>query len=226
MPAAARSGVRRVFVTGASGYLGSRLVPKLLARGHQVAALVRPGRAGLLPEGCRVVVGDALVAASFQEAIGDADTLVHLVGVAHPGPGKAGAFHSVDLASLQAALAAAHHAGVRHFVYLSVAQPAPAMQAYLAVRAKGEALLRASGLAATFLRPWYVLGPGHRWPLVLLPAYWLAERLPATREAAWRLGMVTLEQMLAALVVAVENPSAEVRVMDVPAIRRAAACAG
>src|SRR6185369_5448557 len=117
-----------------------------------------------------------------------------------PSPAKAAAFRQVDLASLQAAVAAARYAGVRHFVYLSVAQPAPLMHAYVAARAEGEALLRASGIASTILRPWYVIGPGHRWPLALLPFYWLAERLPATRETAQRLGLVTIEQMLTALV--------------------------
>lgn len=209
-----------VFVTGANGYLGRRLVPALLSRGHRVTALVRPGRESVLPDGCRVLTGDALRAESFQDGLGDADTLVHLVGVAHPSPAKAAAFRQVDLASLQAAVAAARHAGVKHFIYLSVAQPAPLMHAYLAARAEGEALLSASSIACTILRPWYVLGPGHRWPLALLPLYWLAERLPATRETAQRLGLVNIEQMLSALVAAVDNPPAERRILDVPAIRR------
>lgn len=209
-----------VFVTGANGYLGRRLVPALLARGHRVTALVRPGRESVLPADCRVLTGDALDPASFQDGLGDADTLVHLVGVAHPSPAKAAAFRQVDLASLRAAVAAARHAGVKHFVYLSVAQPAPLMHAYLAARAEGEALLSVSGIACTILRPWYVLGPGHRWPLALLPLYWLAERLPATRETAQRLGLVSIDQMLSALVAAVDNPPAERRILDVPAIRR------
>jgi len=208
-----------VFVTGANGYLGRRLVPALLARGHRVTALVRPGRESLLPGGCRVLTGDALNPASFQDGLGNADTLVHLVGVAHPSPAKAAAFRQVDLTSLQAAVAAARHAGIRHFVYLSVAQPAPLMHAYLAARAEGEALLRASGIASTILRPWYVLGPGHRWPLALLPFYWLAERLPATRDTALRLRLVTLDQMVSALAAAVEHPPTEIRILDVPAIR-------
>lgn len=209
-----------VFVTGANGYLGRRLVLALLARGHRVTALVRPGRESLLPGGCRVLTGDALDPASFQDGLGNADTLVHLVGVAHPSPAKAVAFRQVDLASLQAAVTAARHAAVKHFVYLSVAQPAPLMHAYLAARAEGEAVLGASGIASTILRPWYVLGPGHRWPLALLPFYWLAEQLPATRETAKRLGLISIEQMVTALVAAVEHPPTEIRILDVPAIRR------
>lgn len=212
-----------VFVTGASGYIGSRLVPALLARGHRVTALVRPGRESVLPAACRVVTGDALDAASFQEKIGDAATLVHLAGVAHPSPAKAAAFREVDLASLRAALAAAVHAGVRHFIYLSVAQPAPVMQAYVAARAEGEALLQASGISATILRPWYVLGPGHRWPLLLVPLYRLAELLPTTREGACRLGLVTLEQLLGTLIASLESAASGCRILDVTEIRRASA---
>ena len=206
---------RRIFVTGANGYIGSCLVPALLARGHEVAALVRRGRESVLPGPCRVITGNALDAASFQNCIGEADTLVHLVGVAHPSPAKAAAFREVDSASLRAALTAATYAGIRHFVYLSVAQPAPVMQAYVAARAEGEALLQASGLSVTILRPWYVLGPGHHWPLLLLPLYYLAARWPGTRAAAQRLGLVTLGQLCNALISAIEHPRPGVRFLDV-----------
>ena len=121
----------------------------------------------------------------------------------------------------KAGIQAAADAGVQHFVYLSVAQPAPMMKAYVAVRAECEAEIRAAGLNATILRPWYVLGPGHRWPYALIPLYRVLEMIPATREGARRLGLVTLEQMTAALIEAVENPIEGVRTMEVPAIREA-----
>jgi uncharacterized protein YbjT (DUF2867 family) len=165
------------------------------------------------------VPGDALDAASFGARVAPADTLVHMVGVSHPAPWKAEQFRTVDLASARASAAAAKEAGVRHFVYLSVAQPAPTMRAYVAARAQAEALIAGAGLPATFVRPWYVLGPGHRWPYALIPMYALLARLPSTRETARRLGLVTLRQMVDALVWAVEHPAAGVRVMDVAAIR-------
>lgn len=203
--------------------MGSRLIPLLAGRGHAVAALVRPGSEAKVPPGCRVVVGDALDAETFAGQVPPADTFVQLVGVAHPSPAKADLFRRVDLPSARASADAAAAAGVAHFVYVSVARPAPAMKAYQQARAEGEAAVEEKGLKATFLRPWYVLGPGHRWPLLLLPGYWLAERLPSTRPAALRLGLVTLRQMLAALAWAVENPPEDIRIVDVPGIRGAAA---
>jgi uncharacterized protein YbjT (DUF2867 family) len=211
-----------VFVTGGTGYIGRPLIAALLARGFPVHALARPGSAGKLPAGARAVPGDALDAASFRDAVPAGATLVHLVGTPHPNPAKAAEFRRVDLGSIRAATQAAVHAGAGHLVYLSVAQPAPVMRAYIAVREEGEALVRATGIPATILRPWYVLGPGHRWPALLVPVYALLERLPPTRDGARRLGLVTREQMVAALVRAVEEPPPSgVRVLDVPAIRRA-----
>jgi uncharacterized protein YbjT (DUF2867 family) len=95
------------------------------------------------------------------------------------------------------------------------------MHAYIAVRTECEAAIESAGLHATILRPWYVLGPGHRWPYLLLPIYKLAELLPPTRDGARRLGLVTLEQMLNALTFAVENRVEGRRVMGVPEIRAA-----
>lgn len=211
---------RTVLVTGGTGYLGRALIPVLLERGHRVRALVRAGSEQKLPGGVEAVIGHPLDAASVQSALVGADTVVHLVGVPHPSPAKARQFREVDLVSIQATVTAVARAQPRpHLVYLSVAMPAPVMHAYLAVRREGEELIRANGLEATCLRPWYVLGPGHRWPGLLLPVYAVLRWIPATRAAAERLGFVTLAQMVRALVRAVEQPGPGVRVVEVPEIR-------
>jgi hypothetical protein len=125
----------------------------------------------------------------------------------------------IDLASGRGAVEAATAAEVQHFIYVSVAQPAPMMKAYIQVRSECEAMIRQSGMNATILRPWYVLGPGHRWPYFLIPFYKLMELLPQTRAGATRLGLVTLDQMSKALLHAVENPSRGVQIIEVPEIR-------
>jgi uncharacterized protein YbjT (DUF2867 family) len=208
-----------VFVTGGTGFMGRNLIVELLKRGYAVKALVRKGSEHKLPQGCEAVEGDALERNSFVHRISPAATFVQLVGVTHPNPAKKNEFRSVDLGSARAAIEAAVEARVAHFVYVSVAQPAPVMKFYIAVRAETEQMIRASGLNATILRPWYVLGPGRRWPLLIKPVYWLMEQIPATRESARRLGLVTREQMIAALTRAVENPVNGVRVLTVPEIR-------
>ena len=210
-----------VFIAGATGYLGRHVIPVLLERGHHVVALARKGSEAKAPRGCQIVVGDPFDRWTFVEAIPPGDTYLQLVGVPRPSPAKAQQFLDIDLRSARESIAAAQSAKVAHFVYVSVAQPAPVMQAYQAARRHAEQTLVSSGLRHTILRPWYVLGPGHRWPYALLPMYWLMERLPGTRESARRLGLVTLPQMVAAIVEAIENPPQNARVVEVPEIRRA-----
>ncbi len=93
------------------------------------------------------------------------------------------------------------------------------MKDYIAVRTACEAGIEKAGLIATILRPWYILGPGHWWPLVLLPVYRVCERLPSTHEAAARLGLVKLQDMLSALIWSIEHPPSTIRVLEVPQIR-------
>jgi uncharacterized protein YbjT (DUF2867 family) len=185
---------RHVFVTGGTGYLGRPLIRELLTRGHTVRALVRPGSEKKLPAGVKPFTGDALDSSSFGHVVAPADTFVHLVGTPHPSPWKGREFYDVDLRSIRAAVQAAVAGGVRHIVYVSVAHPAPVMPEYIAARSAGEASIRESRIPATILRPWYVLGPGHRWP-----------------------------SMVAALVEAVERPTAGLRIVGVPEIRAAGA---
>jgi uncharacterized protein YbjT (DUF2867 family) len=212
-----------VFITGGTGYVGRHLIPALLGRGHRVRALARETSLARVPAGAQAVVGDALDADSVAAALRPDVTVVHLVGTPHPSPAKAKQFEEIDLASIRATVNAARRVGIGHLVYVSVAQPAPVMRAYLWVRGLGETMIKEAGFTATILRPWYVLGPGHRWPIVLLPFYKIAKCFPSTRDSAERLGFVTIQQMVNALVHAVENPPAggKIRIFDVPAIRRA-----
>jgi len=214
--------VRQIFIAGATGYMGSRVATELARRRHRVSGLTRNGSERRLPANCAAVVGDALDAVTFREKIGAADSYIQLVGVAHPGPGKARQFREIDLKSCEESLAVAVANRIPHFIYVSVAHPAPVMKAYIEVRTQCEEMIGQSGLNATILRPWYVLGPGHYWPYLLKPGYWLGRQIPSWRESATRLGLVTLTQMVAALVRSVEDPAKGIRVVEVPEITKAA----
>ncbi len=201
----------------------ARLHRRLVRRRRARAARARRHSAGPLPAGVAAVTGNALDDRSFADSLKAGETLVHLVGTPHPNPSKAREFERVDLASIRASVAAAKHAAVAHVVYVSVAHPAPAMHAYVAARVAGEAAIAEAGFTATILRPWYVLGPGHWWPVALLPFYVIGELLPPTRDAARRLGLVSIAQIVRALMQAVESPppAGTRRVVEVPEIRRA-----
>jgi len=215
--------MRSVLVAGGTGYVGRALVPVLLAQGHTVRVLARAASASRVPAGAATVIGDALDVASYSAAVRPGDTIVQLVGTPRPSPSKAAEFVRVDGPSIRAAVHAARSGRAAHIVYVSVAHPAPVMRAYIDVRAAGEAAIMAAGLTATILRPWYVLGPGHRWPIALAPIYAAARLVPSLRAGAERLGLVTLAQMVAALASAIEDQPVPrtIRIVEVPEIRRA-----
>jgi len=98
--------VANVFITGGTGYIGSRLIPELLRRGHAVRALVRNGSDAKLPSGASIVRGNALDLGTFADQVAPSDTFVQLVGVAHPSPAKARQFRDVDLVSVTESAAA------------------------------------------------------------------------------------------------------------------------
>lgn len=107
---------------------------------------------------------------------------------------------------------------VRALARLKSAHRVPA---YLAAREAGEAHIRASSVNATILRPWYVLGAGHRWPYFLVPFYAVFKLLPPTRDAALRLGLVTLDHVVLAIAHCLELQREGVGLLDVPRIRAA-----
>ena len=208
-----------IFIAGATGYIGRHLVPELIARGHTVRALVRATSVSKLPADAEPVIGDALDANTFAHSIAPSDTFIQLVGVPHPSPAKAKQFREVDLVAIQESTRAAMNTTIRHFIYLSVAQPAPAMKAYVAVRAEGERLVRELDIPATFVRPWYVLGPGHWWPYAILPLYWIWGAFPSQRDTAQRLYPVKLAQVVRAIADAVENPPRDVRILEASVLK-------
>lgn len=199
--------MQNIFITGGTGYIGTRLIAALLKDGSfHIRALVRNGSEKKLPAGCEIVKGDALDAGSYKHRIAPASTFVHLIGVAHPSPSKKEQFRNIDLISIEEAVKAASHAEVSHFIYLSVAMyPTNIMKDFQEVRARGESLLNQSKLTITFIRPWYVLGPGHWWPVLLKPFYLIARLIPSKKEAAAKLDTITIRQMISTLIFAARS---------------------
>lgn len=210
-----------VFITGGTGYMGRRLVKKLVSLGYDVTALVRKGSEDKLPKGVRAIIADPFDAASFQPWIKKGSVFVQLLGVNRPSPRKKAQCREVDLRSAKISADAALAAGASHFVYVSVAMTEwNAMKDYQQIRKEGEAYVYAKGLPCTFVRPWYILGPGHWWPLLLLPVYTLAKLKPEWHRKAKAFSLVRLGQTLRILVKAIESPAPPRRIVEVQHIKR------
>jgi uncharacterized protein YbjT (DUF2867 family) len=214
--------MKQIFITGGTGYMGSRLIKILLAKEYKVKALVRKSSENKLPEGCDFVIANPFDAESFAKEIPASATFIQLLGVTHPSPKKKEQFKIIDLASAKASACAAQKAGVKHFIYVSVAQPPTnIMKDYQQCRADGEACIRATKIPVTFIRPWYVVGPDHYWPLLFSPLFKILEWIPSTSQKAKALRLVSLKQMLNTLMYAVENdPKENVNIIEIESIRK------
>ncbi len=214
--------MKTIFITGGTGYIGTRLIILLLNAGYRVMALTRKGSENKVPAGAEIVMGNPFDANTFQQYIPADSVFIQLLGVAHPSPKKAKQFSEIDLRSVKASADAAVFSGVSHFIYVSVAMsPSKIMHAYQQVRKEGEEYCLRKKLNCTFIRPWYVLGPGHWWPILLLPFYGLAEIAPVLRKQARSKALVTIRQMLAILTTVAADEPAPLKIYEIKDIRKA-----
>jgi uncharacterized protein YbjT (DUF2867 family) len=205
----------RVLVTGANGYIGARLVPRLLAAGHRVRCMVRDparlqGRAWL--DRVDVVSGDVLDAATLASPLAQIDVAVYLVHSL----GASGRFETLDVDAARTFGQAAAAAGVRRIVYLgALGNPADRLSAHLRSRqATGDAL-REAGVPVTELRAAVVVGSGS---LSFELIRYLVERLPVMICPSWvytRIQPIAIDDVLEYLVAVVDAPGASGATLEI-----------
>lgn len=149
----------RILLTGATGYVGGRLLKTLEARGHELHCLARnpANLASRVGPGTRVVAGDVLDAASLAEALAGTETAYYLVHSL----GDASGFEEREQAGARNFAAAARAAGIGRIVYLGGLGEARAdLSPHLRSRHEVGRILRESGVRTIELRASIVIGSG------------------------------------------------------------------
>jgi len=149
-----------VLVTGATGYIGGRLVPRLLDAGHTVSVVVRsPQKLVDVPWAAEVTVfeGDVTDPDAMATACADIDTLYYLVH----SMGSAGDFEAIEERAATTVANAASEAGVKRIVYLGGLHPSgEALSPHLASRKRVGDILLASGVPTAAFQAGVVIGSG------------------------------------------------------------------
>jgi len=155
--------MRRVFITGATGFVGRGVIQALRADGHIVRCLVRRGSEPALKgfEAIERVEGDVLVHRTLDHALAGCDAVIHLVGIIRERPALGVTFERLHVEATLNVLAAASGAGVRRVLHISaLGARAGARSRYHQTKWRAEEAVRSSGLDWTIFRPSIIYGPG------------------------------------------------------------------
>src|SRR6476469_10991492 len=203
-------------VTGASGYIGGRLVPELLSAGYAVRCMARdPGKLSDRPwsDDVEIAVADVMDASAVRRALEGVDVAYYLIH----SRGTDASFEQRDRDAAQTFAAAAKAAGVRRIVYLGgiISGQAGKLSPHLRSRAEVGDILLASGVPTAALQAAVIIGSGSASFEMLR---YLTERLPAMITPRWvdtRIQPIAIRDVLRYLVGAAGLPAEVSRSFDI-----------
>jgi uncharacterized protein YbjT (DUF2867 family) len=209
---------RRIFLTGATGFVGHAVIPALRAHGYAVRCLVRRGSEldlrGL--EAIERVEGDVLSPAALERDMEGCDTVVHLVGIIREEPATLSTFERIHTQGTINVLEAATATGVRRYVHMSALGVRPGARArYHRSKWAAEEAVRASPIPWTIFRPSIVYGRGDQFVNMLAGLIRRYPVVPVIGSGQQRLQPVPVEHVAEAFARAVELPASVKHAYDV-----------
>jgi NADH dehydrogenase len=166
----------RVFVTGASGFVGSAVIDELAARHYSTFALSHHTRL-TDDERVGIVRGSLFDEKALDEGLLGSDAVIHLVGIIKERPSKGVTFERIHFDGTRSIVEAAKRNGVKRYVHMSaLGTRADAVSEYHKTKFKAEEFVRASGLDWTIFRPSLIHGP--RGEFMQMEARWARRTAP------------------------------------------------
>lgn len=206
----AMAATRRIFVTGATGFVGRAVIPALQAHGHAVRCLVRRGSEPALRglEAIERVEGDVLSPATLERGLAGCDTVIHLVGIIREQPGRHSTFERIHTQGTVNVLEAAAAAGVRRYLHMSaLGSRAGARARYHRSKWAAEEAVRAGAIAWTIFRPSIIYGRGDEFVNLLAGMVGRFPVVPVIGSGQQRLQPVPVEHVAEAFARAVDLPA-------------------
>jgi len=201
--------LHRVFVTGATGFVGRTVIQALRAEGYVVRCLVRRGSERDLRgvEAIERVEGDVLSPQTLEEGMAGCDAVVHLVGIIREHVPTNTTFYRVHVQGTGNVVAAAASVGVRRYIHMSaLGAREGARSRYHQTKWAAEEAVHACSLPWTIVRPSVIYGRGDGFVSLLV---WVVRRLPVVPLiVGGRLQPVPVEQVAQGVARALSRPSA------------------
>src|SRR6266542_4441818 len=166
---------KKVFVTGASGFVGTEVMGEMLRRGYELVALVHRRKMAVEDRRVTSVQASLFDSAALARAMGGCDAIIHLVGIIMENKSAGVTFDRMHYQATKSVVDAAAMAGVKRYVHMSaLGTRSGAVSEYHKTKWRAEQYVRASGLDWTIIRPSMIHGP--RGELLAMEAAWARKK--------------------------------------------------
>lgn len=208
----------KIFLTGATGFVGRNVAARLVEDGHELKCVVRSPESGkttfLKQLSAELTAGDILDADSLTRGAEGCDAVMHLVGIIFERRGAG--FNQIHVEGTRNALAAAKLAGVKRFVHMSALGTGPnAVSGYHRTKWEAEEAVRGSSLGYTIFRPSIIYGPGGKFIDMLARQVRLLPLVPVIGNGRYRMQPVSVEDVAACFSGCLGNDRAINRVYEI-----------
>jgi len=210
--------MKRIFVSGGTGFVGRHVVRALVARGFLVRCLVRPGSESHLKgfESIDRVPGDVMRPDGLVASAEGCAAMVNLVGIIREHRARGISYERLHVRATQNMLGVAKAAGIKRYVQMSALGARPqAPSAYHRTKWRAEEAVRESGLDWTIFRPSIIFGPGDEFISVLAQMIRRSPVVPVLGDGQYRLQPIAVEQIAEGFVHALRAPTSVEQTYDV-----------
>ncbi|MDY6821152.1 MAG: complex I NDUFA9 subunit family protein [Deferribacterota bacterium] len=153
---------KRIFLTGASGFVGSYLLKGLVDSGYLVKVLSRnSSNINIKNKNCEVIQGDAINIKSYEHALNDIDVIINLIGIIREYPAKGITFDKAHIEATNNLVTLAKKAGINRFIQMSANGIEKDLSLkYNLTKYKAEEIVKNNNLDFTIFRPSVIFGAG------------------------------------------------------------------
>lgn len=210
--------MKKVFLTGGTGFVGRQIIKDLLLKGYSIRCLVRKGSEQKIPlKDVRIesVYGDIRNKESLRGLLKESEAVIHLVGIIREFPGKNITFHKIHSLGAKNLIETAHQEKVKQFILMSaLGADINASTSYYKTKGEAEEYLKASGLPFTIIRPSIIFGTEDQFVNTFAHMIRKSPFIPIIGNGQYQLQPISVKNVSEAFVRSLESPQAKNRSFD------------